>query len=216
MSFLLDNQLDIFITIEITSIISLLLFGVIRYFFNRKKLSRVFIFLFILLILAEALLAWVIYQHTGEISNVLVIIVIFVLYACTFGISDFKKLDRWMRKHIGKWRGVELLTDKDKQIMSKQKDPKYIAKVNRWSSLIHLLIFVAFQIGFWIYSGNTSQEIIEFLTDFSWIGEDWKKTPYANEALYGISAVWGIVFIVDFIYSWSYTFFPAKPKNNAE
>ena len=49
-------------------------------------------------------------------------------YAATFGISDFKKLDRWMRKHIGKWRGVELLADKDISIMGKQKDPKYIAK----------------------------------------------------------------------------------------
>src|SRR5699024_9134243 len=101
MDFLLENQLEIFIAMEITSLVSLVLFGVVRYFFSRNTLSRVFIVLFIAFIFAEAIMAWVVYQQTGVISNVLVIIVIFVLYACTFGISDFKKLDRWMRKHIG-------------------------------------------------------------------------------------------------------------------
>ena len=58
---------------------------------------------------------WV-YQVTGEISTILIIITIFVLYACTFGIYDFLKLDRWMRRKIGEWRGVELLTEKDYRI----------------------------------------------------------------------------------------------------
>jgi len=216
MDFLLENQLEIFIAMEITSLVSLVLFGVVRYFFSRNTLSRVFIVLFIAFIFAEAIMAWVVYQQTGVISNVLVIIVIFVLYACTFGISDFKKLDRWMRKHIGKRRGVELLTEKDKQIMRKQKDPKHVAKVYRRSSFVHLLIFGAFQLVFWIYSGNDIQEMIAFLTDFSWMGETVDHTPYANDTLYGISAVWGIVFVIDFIYSWSFTFSPARPKKDTE
>lgn len=210
---LLKHQVEIFIVIEVLSLVSLLLFGIVRYLVNKYRLSLAFIFLFILFIACEAIMAWIIYQETGEISNLLIIITVFVLYACTFGISDFKKLDRWMRKHIGKWRGVELLTEKDMQIMARQKDPKHIARKYRWSSTIHLGIFVTVQIGFWIYGTNSIQEMFYYVKDLSWIGtENIAETPYANETIYGISMVWGLVFVVDFIWSWSYTVFPSQSK----
>ncbi len=46
----------------------------------------------------EAILAWLLYRETGEISSLQIIITIFVLYAITFGYQDFRKLDRWMKK----------------------------------------------------------------------------------------------------------------------
>lgn len=211
---IIQFQWELFIVAETLSWICLLLFGFIRYFQNNRSLSTYFIVLFVLFIFIEAILALVVYRETGEISNFQIIITIFVLYACTFGITDFKKLDRWMRKKIGGWRGVNLLSDKDIQIMNRQKDPKYIAKKYRWSSCIHLILFVAVQIGFLVYSQNSLEQIIPYVKDLSWIGtEDVGETPYANDTLYGISMVWGIVFIVDFIWSWSYTIFPAKPKS---
>lgn len=213
MNFLLTYQWNIFIIAEVLSLVSLLLFGVVRYFFNKHRLSSLFIVLFILFVALEAVLAWLIYQETGEIEDFQIIITVFVLYACTFGVSDFRKLDRLMRKHIGKWRGVNLLTEKDREKMSKQKDPKHKARKYRWSSLVHLIVFVAVQVGFLMYSNNDIQAIVDYIKDLSWIGtENIAETPYANETLYGISMVWGIVFIADFIYSWSYTIFPAKPK----
>lgn len=212
-SLIVTNQVEIFIVVEVLSLISLLLFGVVRYFLGKYRFSVFFILLFILLIACEAMMAWLIYQETGEISNFQIIIMVFVLYACTFGISDFKKLDRLMRKHIGKWRGIELLTEKDITIMNKQKDPKHIARKYRWSSIIHLIIFTAVQAGFWIYSNNSVQEMLDYVKDLSWIGtENSAETPYANDTIYGISMIWGLVFIVDFIWSWSYTIFPAKSK----
>ncbi|MBN6887943.1 hypothetical protein ACUXHY_002244 [Cytobacillus horneckiae] len=36
------------------------------------------------------------------------------------------------------------------------------------------------------------------------------KSPYHKEAIYKISMMWGIAFVIDTIYSWSYTFFPKK------
>lgn len=116
MAFLLSYQWQIFIALEILSIIFLLLFGLFRYFFGRSRLSFFFIIGFIVLLALEALLGYWVYQVTGEISTFLIIITIFVLYACTFGIYDFLKLDRWMRRKIGEWRGVELLTEKDYRI----------------------------------------------------------------------------------------------------
>lgn len=33
-----------------------------------------------------------------------------------------------MRMKIGRWRGVELLTEKDRRIIERNKDPKFVAK----------------------------------------------------------------------------------------
>ncbi|WP_306373270.1 hypothetical protein [Salirhabdus sp. Marseille-P4669] len=144
-------------------------------------------------------------------STFQIVITVFLVYACTFGISDFKKLDRWMRSKIGNFRGVDLLTEQDKYVMEKQKNPKYIAKKYRISSIIHLLLFLFVQIIFLSYSLNHFDQVQYYLTDLSWIGtENVEETPYANDSLYRISMIWGLIFIVDFIYSWSYTVFPSK------
>jgi hypothetical protein len=207
----MEYQWQIFIVLEVLSLACLLLFGVVRYVFNKQKLSLSFLFLFILLLFLEAALAIFIYKETGEFSTFQIIITIFVIYACTFGISDFKKLDRWMRLKIGNWRGIELLTEKEKYVMKKQKDPKYIAKKYRLSSIIHFLLFLIVQLIFLSYSLESMEQALPYLTDLSWIGtESIEETPYSNETLYGISMVWGLVFIVDFVYSWSYTIFPSK------
>src|SRR5699024_2651097 len=82
------------------------------------------------------------YQITGEISTFQIVIGVFVLYALAFGIFDFLKLDRWMRKKIGARRNVELLSEKDYDIIARNKNPKYIAKKYRYTSTIHLIVFV--------------------------------------------------------------------------
>lgn len=206
-------QWEFFVTLEIISVISLLLFGLFRYFFDKKRTSLMFISLFIGLIIFEAMLGWLLYQRTGVISTFQLVIIVFVIYAMTFGVADFKKLDRWMRQKIGSWRGIELLTDKDKEIIKRDKDPKYIARKYRWSSMIHLIIFTTVQIIFWSYGTSSMDEMLIYVKDLSWIGtEDWTITPYANETVYGISMVWGLIFIIDFIYSWSYTIFPSDKK----
>lgn len=214
MDILESYQWEIFITLEVASWLCLLLFGVLRYVMDKRRISLGFILSFVVLIGLEGLLALLIYQKTGIISDFQIVILIFVAYAITFGVSDFKKLDRWMRKRIGQWRGKQLLTDKDIYIMKRNKDPQYIAKKYRISSIIHTVIFLTVQTGLWIYGTNNFDEIVEFIQDLSWIGtEDATQTPYPNDVLYGLSLVWGIVFVVDLIYSWSYTFFPSQNKD---
>lgn len=214
MNILLKYQWEIFIAIEIISFVSLLLFGIIRYFLGKRKVSLQFLLLFILLLIIEAALAVVIYQETGEISTFQIVVTIFVVYACTFGIADFKKLDRWMRLKISNIRKVDLLTEKDRAIMDRQKDPKYIARKNRRSSMIHLVLFLGVQAVFWWYGTKDFRMMLDYLFDLSWMGtENVEETPYANETVYQISTVWAVVFAVDFIWSWSYTIFPEKTKD---
>ncbi|MFD2043123.1 hypothetical protein ACFSTA_02245 [Ornithinibacillus salinisoli] len=211
MDMILNYNWELFITAEILSLVALILFCIFRYFFNKQRLSIVFIFLFLFLLVLEALLGLYVYTHTGEISSFLIIIAIFIIYACTFGVFDFIRLDRWMRGKIGKLRGVELLTPKDYEIMERNKDPKYIAKKYRISSFIHLVIFVIGQSIFWIIGTDSIAEMKSYITDFSWLENGVSEgTPYPNDTIFSIGVIWGIVFIVDFIYSWSYTLFPNK------
>ncbi|HLR03046.1 MAG TPA: hypothetical protein VK111_09935 [Virgibacillus sp.] len=211
MDIILTYHWNIFITIEILSLLSLLLFGVFRYFFSKRRFSLVFIAVFLGLLLVEALLGLYVYQRTGEISTFLIVIMVFLVYACTFGIFDFIKLDRWMRDKIGNFRGVDLLSEKDRWIIKRHRDPKYVAKKYRISSIIHLVIFVIAQSIFWSMGTDSFAEAKEYALDLSWVDTgDPDISPYPNDMFYGIGMIWGIVFVVDFIYSWSYTLFPSK------
>ena len=125
--------------------------------------------------------------------------------------TDFKKLDRWMRRKIGKWRNVELLTEKDYEVMERDKDPSFIARKYRWTSTLHLVVFVVVQTAFWMYGTADTEEMLGYIRDFSWIeAGNFEESPYPNETIYSIGMIWGLVFIIDFIWSWPYTIFPAK------
>lgn len=211
MDLLLEYNWELFIAAEVLSVLALLLFGISRYWFIQGRTSYLFIGLFLLLLVLEALLGLYVYQQTGEISTFLIIITLFVLYACTFGIFDFIRLDRWMRSKIGKLRGVELLTDKDYRMIERTKDPKYKAKKYRISSTIHLIVFFAGQFLLWSWGTSGLDEMIGYASDLSWIEDgDYRNSPYQNDAMFAAGTIWGIVFVADFLYSWSYTLFPSS------
>lgn len=211
MEIVVEYSWELFIVAEVLSILALLGFGLFRYFFNKRAFSMVFIVAFLMLLVLESVLGIYVYQQTGELSTFIIVVTVFVLYACTFGIFDFLRLDRWMRLKIGKLRGVELLTEKDYEIMERTSNPKYKARKYRFSSLIHLVIFFTAQIIFWSMGTDSVSDMISYLTDFSWLeNETAEGTPYPNDTLHGIGLLWGIVFIADFLYSWSYTVFPSK------
>lgn len=212
-NFLLQYQWHLFITIEISFILVFLLFGFVRYFLNKLRLSYILLAIFVFLILLEALLAFVVYRLTGEFSIFQLIIIIFVLYAVTFGIFDFLKLDRWMRQKVGTWRNVELLTEKDYERIRRSKDPKYLARLYRKTSTVHLIIFIVGQFILWYHGTSSIPDMFTYLADLSWIQTgNIDQSPYANESTYSIGMLWGLIFFIDFVWSWSYTFFPSKPK----
>ncbi|GAB2575432.1 hypothetical protein [Gracilibacillus alcaliphilus] len=201
---ILDYQWEIFIGLEILGFSALILFGVFRYLFKKINLSKAFILSFVLFIAIEAVLAWYVFNQTGEISSFQIIVCIFVLYAITFGWNDFKKLDRWMRKKID---ADNLLTEADYEAIEKQKDPRYQAKYYLATWFIHVLVFLAVQGLFFYLSGLTWEQAQTYLTNFDWIeSESYHTTPYSNSSFHSISMIWGIVLVVDTIVAATYVF----------
>ncbi|XOQ13139.1 MAG: Integral membrane protein [Shouchella clausii] len=203
----------LFIAMELASLACLLLFGAARYGLDKRGTSMIFIFLFVGITALEAGLGWLLYKETGELSTLQIIITVFVLYAVTFGIQDFKKLDRWMKQKIGRLRGIDLLTDKDREQIAKQKDPSYQARMYRRSSFAHLLVFLIAQTVFFALGTNNWDDALSYVRNLSWLSsESYNPTnsPYPNETIHSISMLWGVIFLIDTIYSWSYTFWPKR------
>lgn len=215
MKFLLTHQWSIFITIEILSLVFLLLFFITRYIFMKLHSSTVFLVSFITTIILEAFLAYIVYSQTGEFTTFQIVIAIFILYAATFGRSDFKKFDRFARDMIGKWKGVDLLTTEDREIMAYLKNPKVVAKRARYWFYAHITIYAIAILVFWTLYGNPDYPLSHFLTNFEWFGDETiQPQPFQNELLSNIVRIWSVIFIVDSIINWSYTIFPTKKPSS--
>lgn len=213
MNRLMDYQWELFIAAEVLSWASLILFMLVRYAFNRQRLSVVFLLGFLILTIFEAVLAYAAYRQTGEISSFQIIVLVFIVYACTFGIADFKNLDRTIRKKVGSWRGVDLLTDHDRKMLSLRQSPRYKAKKARQWWYGHALVYLIGHFVFWSLYGQPGSSFTDWITDWSWWNEEENAvSPYINEGITRISRIWTLIFILDTIISWSYTLFPDKEK----
>ncbi len=72
----LTYQWEIVVAVEVLSLVALLLFGFVRYFWNRRRTSLWFLLAFLVLLAFEAALAILIYLETGEISTFQIVITI--------------------------------------------------------------------------------------------------------------------------------------------
>jgi len=206
-------QWEVFIFLEIASWIFLLLFLLLRYAFDRVKIGQIFLLLFLLFIIFEGILAFINYRQTGEIETFQIVVFIFIIYACTFGISDFKKLDRYIKQTVGKWRKVDLLTEKDRAIMEKQQNPKYIARRYRLWWYGHTTAFIIANIVFWQLYGDKATEFLSYIEDWSWFEEETiHHAPYKHEMVMNIVRLWLVIYVIDTIIAWAYTFVPSKLK----
>src|SRR5690625_3249917 len=116
---LLHYNWEMFITLEILATVSLLLFLVFRYALKKQSISYFFLIIFFMLLGTDVILAVVVYRETGEISAFTIVVTIFLLYALTFGISNFHQLERYINKRISIGKKIELHTKKNKQIIEK-------------------------------------------------------------------------------------------------
>lgn len=214
MEFILDYKWQLFISLEIASLLFLISFAVIRYALTKENIARVFLVLFVLFIILEAVLAFYVYQKTGEIETIQIVIFIFILYACTFGITDFKKLDRYFKVKIGNWRGVDLLTEKEKKKMAYLKDPKVVARKNRQWWVVHtIILFITLGV-LWHYNGNDIHPVTHYLTDWAWFkGEVGADLPFKNEYMTNFIQIWLIIYVIDTLAAWYGTVFPSKEGN---
>ncbi|MGR6007913.1 hypothetical protein ACT7CZ_00690 [Bacillus cereus] len=105
MNFILENKWTFLIMAEAIFWISIICFLLLRYWFEFKKLSIAFFILFIVNDLWIATMGFFDYLNTGKFSNYQLIIVIIIVYALTYGKTDFRKLDAFIQKKVAKWKG---------------------------------------------------------------------------------------------------------------
>lgn len=67
-----------------------------------------------------------------------------------------------------------------------------------------------------MYGTKDIEEMFSYIRDLSWIETGrFEDSPYPNETIYSIGMLWGLIFIIDFIWSWSYTIFPSKTNGKS-
>jgi len=208
--FLVEHDWAIFIGLEVCALIFILAFMGTRYLLSRRPLSNVLLGLFLLMMVLEGVLAFVVYQVTGEVSTFQVVVVLFLLYAVTFGVHDFKRLDYSARMRIGTWRRTTLVTEEETEKMRALKDPKTVARKSRIWFYVHTVIFGGALIYFWNTSGTSEHSWLYFIQNWDWFGDEDLTQPFTSELLSQVVRLWLIIYIVDSIINWSYTFFPNK------
>lgn len=207
MDILVNYQWYWFLLLEIISTIGALAFIVIRYKIKNRTLSQLALALFIVPLLLEAGLALLIYQQTKEITTFHIVIMVFLLYACTFGVADFKKIDRMVRIWLGKRAGEDLLTPAEHAQLACEKSPQYIRRKSLRNLVIHSIIFTLAVIYMWITFGNQ-----DFSLNLHWITNSDHIQPLTNEVANTVLRVWLIAYSIDSILNLSYILTPITQK----
>lgn len=212
MDFLVEHSWMLFISLEIAALIFIFAFMGARYFFAYYKGSNIFLSLFLLMMVFEGILAFLVYKVTGEINTFQIVVVIFLVYAATFGISDFKKLDYTARVKIGKWRNVQLVSDDEVKKMRRLKHPKVVARKSRIWFYTHTIILISALIYLWYLYGSTEYHWVYFIQNWGWFNDESLSQPFTSEMVNQVIRLWLIIYVIDTIVNWSYTFFPDKEK----
>ncbi|MFC7372480.1 hypothetical protein ACFQPF_12445 [Fictibacillus iocasae] len=209
MDFILTYKWQFLIAAEILFWLFLVSFLVLRYWFKLHKISALFFILFIVNDLWIATMAFFDYQKTGQFSAYQFVIIIFILYAFTYGKSDFKKLDRFIQVKVAQLKG--------EPVPEFQTAPKLygreLAKQERKHFAIHLAIFCIAHLAFFFLFGLHDQ-LSEHLSLQEIYNSKEGLYPFNNTAINNLSRIWGIILLVDAIISLSYTVFPKEEKKS--
>lgn len=208
MGFILDHKWFFFIAAEVLFWLCAIGFIICRYLFKLDKLSVVLFVVFIVNDLWIALLGYMDYQRTGEISTFQIIIIIFIVYALSFGKSDFKKLDGKIKRWIASKRG---------EYIDEANFPKPVTGVayaiQEWKGFgVHFVLFIIAHFIFYISFGLSSALQEAPLQEWFglWFNKDSNHIPFHNEQVNKVSKVWLLIFLIDFVITCSYTIFPKK------
>ncbi|WP_459501825.1 hypothetical protein [Bacillus sp. C1] len=196
MSILAEYRWYFLIGAEIVFWVSAIGFFLLRYGLRLQKAS--FIAGIVLLFNEVFILALgaIDYYQTGTFSNFQIITVIILLYALLYGKKDLKKLDVWVQRRVAKWRNEPMPNVERLEGWAYTKQ-----ELSQWS--LHLVMFIAIHIIFFFTYGLMPVE--------QW-GDWFEKGIVLNKAASRVSQVWGIVFLIDTIITFSYVIFPKKEK----
>ena len=207
MDFILDNKWFFLITAEIIFWICAIAFLLLRYWFKLERLSMFIFFIFIVNDLWIAFLAFMDYRRTGEFSVFQIVILIIIVYALTFGKSDFMKLDLFIKRQVAKIRGETIPASE----MPVQRYGLDLA-LYEWKQFAgHLFIFALLHIVFAFAFGLADQfNTLQIEQWLNIIKNDDNGLPFNNEGINSVTKIWFIVLIVDFGITLSYSVFPKK------
>ncbi len=211
MDFILDHKWIFFVLAEVIFWISILTFFTLRYWFKLNKLSLVFIALSLLNDLWIAALGFMDYTRTGEISSYQVVILIAIVYAFTYGKSDFRKLDAFIQKKVAKYKGESIPEfEQPRELYG------YAYAIKEWKQFLgHLLIYAVAHVAMLLMFGSSQQmaDIDSLNTLFTmWFAENQALFPFDHPDANNISRIWSIVLAIDAVITLSYTIFPKAEK----
>lgn len=210
MDFILENKWLFLIAGEIVFWVSILTFLIMRYWFKFKKASVLFFAIFILNDLWIATIGFMDYMETGKFSIYQIIVIIFIIYAFTYGKSDFKKLDAFIQRNVAKIKGEPLpLQEKKPELYGMT----YAAK--QWKELLwHLAVFIVAHLLIILFIGLADQ--MADVTSLKTLADLWFSksvaVPFENTIANNISKVWTLIVGIEILVVISYTIFPKGKK----
>ncbi|WP_096437848.1 hypothetical protein [Alteribacter populi] len=215
MPLLMELYWELFIATEILAIVCVVAFVVFRYIIVRPALSKWSVAVFILLNVFDSVIAFLVYRETGELSVFQIVIFIFILYALTFGRSDFKRLDLWIRMQIDRWTNKKLVHEKEHREheersygagQSKNAAREWVMHVGLFT-FVHIIFFLLFPSESIMLTDVLSQEGIE-----NWMEDPESYGLFSEPAINQVTLIWGLIFVIDTVVSWLYILFPEKNK----
>ncbi|MBD7937009.1 hypothetical protein H9655_08195 [Cytobacillus sp. Sa5YUA1] len=208
MDFILDHKWAFLITAEVIFWLSILAFLILRYWFKLDKWSFLFLGIFLLNDIWIATMGYMDYRRTGEFSSYQIIILIVIIYAFTYGKSDFKKLDHFIKRKVAQWKGESVSIDKPAKLSGREH-----AALERKQFFLHLLVFVLAHIVLALFLGLSEEaRSIDSITELGnqWFAANDAVFPFTHSTANNISRIWAIILVIDGIISLSYTLFPRK------
>jgi hypothetical protein len=190
---LLENKWLFLIGAEVSFWVLSGAFLVLRYWFGSDRGSLVLLALIVVDNVFILALGALDYLRTGEFAAYQIVIAAVLVYGLTFGKKDFKRLDAYLQRKVMAWKWRT-----PPPAASEKKTSREKARSERSGWYKHLAVFAVGQ-------------AILFAMGESWISARLGGQLTADPSgLMMASLVWTVVFVVDTIWSLSYTVFPVR------
>lgn len=200
LNFLIEYKWGFLISAEVFFWVCAGAFFLARYWFEMSRLGN----LFLGLIVAEEVLANLFilglgaldYRQAGEITGYQIVAVAFILYALTLGRHDARRLDAYLKRKIAGYKGREIgeIPGAASATSTHSRLDKATRYRREWYE--HLTLFAAGQIILFFFGASYPAALLG------------GGMPMDPSGLMTASQVWAVIFLVDTVWSLSYTVWP--------
>lgn len=197
MDYILEYKWFFLIGAEVSFWVLSFAFLLLRYMLDLDRASFVVLALIVVDNLFIAGLGVVDYLRTGEFAAYQLIALAIIVYCLTLGKRDFKRLDAYMKRKVASWKGRG---SSFAEASPGKRAPREKAAGQRRGFYWRLAAFVVGQ-------------AVLFAAGESWLAAQLAGGMIVEpSALMNAGRIWAMVFVVDAIWSFSYTFFPRRSE----